>query len=173
MLLLLSCIPSQDHAIVKVSGTRIADAFVVGPPVQKASWVVEPSVRVCANTKVNAFRARKAMQYWVRLGYRFDGIIVDPGISCSEPRYGEIVITLPEGNIKQEHMAATRIYTEKNTTTIAKAKIYIYPRVAPIPRVLEHELGHALGWNHYPQRLHIMHPDWIYGGYGSKGLKRK
>ena len=38
---------------------------------------------------------------------------------------------------------------------------------------LEHELGHALGWKHYPQSMHIMHPQWEKGGYDNSGMKNK
>ena len=39
-------------------------------------------------------------------------------------------------------------------------------------RVLEHEIGHALGWSHYDQKFHIMHSNWMLGGMNSKGLRK-
>ena len=46
------------------------------------------------------------------------------------------------------------------------------PHNAHKDRVLEHEIGHALGWQHYRQRYHIMHPEWRYGGYDSYGIRK-
>ena len=40
-------------------------------------------------------------------------------------------------------------------------------------RILEHELGHALGWQDWNQIGHIMHSNWSQGGYNTKGLKNK
>jgi hypothetical protein len=56
---------------------------------------------------------------------------------------------------------------------IMKAKIFILPKYARKARVLEHEVGHALGWKHYPQKFHIMHPTWQLSGYESRGLKKR
>jgi len=39
--------------------------------------------------------------------------------------------------------------------------------------VIEHEMGHALGWMHYSAKFHIMHPNWLHGGYGHTGLKKE
>jgi hypothetical protein len=115
---------------------------------------------------------QKAIKYWEMLGYEFDSVLVDEGLNCMNPRYGEIIVTLPEGNINHHQMAATRIYTEKGTTYIAKAKIFVYPKYAEKSRVMEHELGHALGWQHHRQKFHIMHPIWPLGGYNHSGLRK-
>ena len=29
-----------------------------------------------------------------------------------------------------------------------------------------------MGWKHYPQYLHIMHPEWESGGYHNNGVKK-
>ena len=106
------------------------------------------------------------------LGYEFDRVSMDYNINCMEPKYGEIIITLPEGNIDPDHIAATRIYTVTGTLNIAKAKIFIYPKEVRKQRVVEHELGHALGWIHYSQKYHIMHPTWHLGGFNASGLRK-
>ena len=89
------------------------------------------------------------------------------------PKHGEIIITIPEGGFSSTHMAATRLYTAQTSGDIVRAKIQILPHNARKDRVLEHELGHALGWSHYRQRYHIMHPTWKDGGYDSYGLHKR
>jgi len=169
--ILLSCfVPQQTaHTVKNIS---VVEAFVVGPPMQKAAWKTKPTIRICSSTKLPILRAQKAARYWERLGYEFDRVSMDYNINCMEPKYGEIIITLPEGNIDPEHIAATRIYTRSGTLNIAMAKIFIYPKEVRKQRVVEHELGHALGWTHYNQKYHIMHPIWHLGGFNSSGLRK-
>ena len=172
LLYLLSCMATQQYSILKVNHSEVLETAIVGPPIQKAQWKEPPLIRICKTTGIDLFRVQKAIKYWEMLGYEFGNIKVDYDAACMEPRHGEIIITLPDGNINNEHIAATRIYTEKIRGNIAKAKIFIFPKYARRERVIEHELGHALGWQHYKQKFHIMHPDWLSGGYGHSGLRK-
>tara|TARA_Y100000593_G_scaffold16254_1_gene32206 strand:+ start:220 stop:621 length:402 start_codon:yes stop_codon:yes gene_type:complete len=131
-----------------------------------------PIIRVCASSEVPMYRVSQAMRYWRNVGYRFGGLYMDGLSDCINPRYGEIAITLPESGFSDKHMASTRIYTRKKDGDIVKAKICILPKNARKDRVLEHELGHALGWMHYPQKFHIMHPNWEEGGYDRSGIRK-
>tara|TARA_E500000331_G_C17079631_1_gene636324 strand:- start:33 stop:308 length:276 start_codon:yes stop_codon:yes gene_type:complete len=88
-------------------------------------------------------------------------------------RDNEITITLPSQGVIDDKMAATRVYTSKLTGEILKAKIYVIPKMAMRERVIEHEIGHALGWQHYNHKNHIMHPNWWYGGHNSYGLNKR
>jgi len=145
---------------------------VFGKPRQEHKWNIKPVIRICADTNVSVVRVDKAIQYWEKLGYRFDGIYKSYTPMCFEPRYGEILISIPDVGFDGEHMAATRLYTSTKTKEIIKAKIFILPKNASKERVLEHEIGHALGWKHYHQRYHMMHPSWKDGGYDSEGLEK-
>ena len=174
LLFLLSCVTGADlENITSVSGQEPAKAFVIGKPVRKAVWETPPKVRVCASTKLSMYRVEAAIKYWERLGYDFKYSYKDYIIDCMEPRYGEIIITLPSGNFSGHHMASTRIYTSNRTGKIVMAKIFILPVNGSKERVLEHEIGHALGWSHYNQKTHIMHPTWRHGGHNSYGLKNR
>ena len=58
---------------------------------------------------------------------------------------------------------------DNDSQEIQWAKIYLKSNVKE--RVLEHELGHALGWMHTKQSGHMMHEKLIYGGWKDTGLK--
>ena len=169
--LLLSCV-SPPQPISGVQKITALNTFAIGAPAQKATWTITPRIRICATTGISILRVDRAVKYWEMLGYDFDGIYMDHNINCMEPQYGEIIITLPEGDMSDHHMAATRIYTKKSTDHIAKAKIFMRPKESRRQRVVEHEIGHALGWMHYEQKYHIMHSNWFFGGFDAKGLRK-
>ncbi len=135
-------------------------------------WNMKPGVTVCSNSGAESFRVSQAIKYWERLGYAFDYIRYDSSIACGEPRYGEIIITLPDQGFNfGDHLASTRITISNKTKEIVKAKIFMFPKTANKERVLEHEIGHALGWPHINQPYHIMNSNWHTGGHNSSGLK--
>ena len=61
------------------------------------------------------------------------------------------------------------IFVENNTNQVLWAKIYL--RNMPIERILEHEMGHALGFLHIDKPGHIMNEVWVDGGWGDDGLR--
>lgn len=170
-LLSITCSQPEQH-IIKVNSVQPIDTITLGRPVYDGEWSMKPTLRICEDTKVSVFRVQRAVRFWESLGNDFDGIFTDSSPSCMNPRYGEIIITLPEGGFADHHMASTRTYTATGTNDIVKAKIHILPIYAKKERVLEHELGHALGWKHYNQKFHIMNSTWQNGGYGKFGLRK-
>lgn len=137
-------------------------------------WQMSPGITACANTKVSSVRLSKAVKYWEKLGYKFDYVRIDQSINCHTPRFGEIIIALPDQDFNfEDHLASTRITTSNKTKEIVKAKIFIFPSSANKERVLEHEIGHALGWPHINQPYHIMNSNWHTGGHNSSGLRLK
>ena len=169
----MCCITAvEQQNINHASNEQPIEAFVVGKPIKQHDWETTPKVRVCASTTLSMYRVESSIKYWEKLGYEFQYAYMDFIIDCMNPRYGEIIVTLPENNFSAHHMASTRIYTSNRTGKIVMAKIFILPKNGRKERVLEHELGHALGWKHYSQRYHIMHPNWKDGGFNSKGLKK-
>jgi len=171
-LLLMGFFVPENPSSFRVSIGEVVDTFALKEPIQKGEWQTPPIVKVCASTTLTSFRVEKALKYWEMLGYDFEGMYIDSTISCREPAHGEIVITLPEADMESHRLAATRLYTEKGTGYIVKAKIFVYPHFGRKDRVLEHEIGHALGWTHYMQKSHIMHPTWSLGGYDYRGLRK-
>ena len=174
ILFLLSCVGviAQEDAILKINDLQPTEVFALGDPARKAKWIGPPNVRVCASAEISLTRTYRALNYWERLGYDFGIVRKDNFSMCMNPKVGEIIITLPEVGFSSSHMASTRLFTDNETGNIVKAKIFILPKYARKERVLEHEIGHALGWSHYRQRYHIMHPNWSSGGFDSFGLRQ-
>ncbi len=171
----LSCLGAlaSETFMLRISSPPVLEVFVLGLPHQKAAWDVTPTIRICQSSEVDVYRVSHASRYWEKLGYKFDGVYLDSSPTCMNPRFGEILVALPEGDFRSSHMASTKIYTHVKNNTIVKAKIYITPRNSKKQRVLEHEIGHALGWSHYNQKFHMMNSNWFLGGYDDRGLRQK
>ena len=181
LILMVSCFYAHDDEPmldipppwVLVSSPYVEDLAAIGKPRRPYTWDRPPSVRVCTDSGVSVTRTLRALKYWERSGYEFGSVVGDPFSMCMTPKRGEIIITLPEVGFAGNHLASTKLYTDNETGYIVKAKIHILPKYARKERVLEHEIGHALGWNHYRQRYHIMYPTWAGGGYDSYGIRKK
>ena len=158
---------------VRISSPHVEELGALGMPQQPYTWDRTPSVRVCTDSGVSVTRTTRAMKYWELHGYTFAGVVGDPFSMCMTPKHGEIIITLPEVGFAGNHLASTKLYTDNKTGYIVRAKIHILPKYARKDRVLEHEIGHALVWNHYRQRYHIMYPTWAGGGYDSYGVRKR
>jgi len=73
--------------------------------------------------------------------------------------------------MKDDDLAETHFYINNDTKEVDWAIIYMKPAIKET--VLEHELGHALGYLHYNKIEHLMNSKWIYGGWDTDGLERK
>jgi hypothetical protein len=155
-------------------------------PVIGAYWQDHPTIKVCKILRISKTRVEKALDYWRRLGYTFEEVIYDDeSISCAgRPMYGEIIITIPGQDFDYRNIAITRRtmvlpqiwfpgddHTNDNMGALIYAKIFLQEKEVTKERVLEHEIGHALGWDHTARRYHLMHKNWESGGHDSTGLK--
>ena len=165
--------PDKAEPWLPVNAAPPTELKAIGKPKQTYEWDLVPRIRVCTDSGVSVSRAQRAVSYWEKHGYDFGNIQGDPFSMCMTPRHGEILITIPDGTFDVNHMASTRLYTDVESGKIVRVKIQMLPHNARKDRVLEHELGHALGWAHYKQRYHIMHPEWRYGGYDSYGVRKR
>ena len=168
--------PTHSPQKLEVAATEAS--ITLGPPVRKGTWIVEPTIIICANAPVREDRVKRAVDFWKNLGYNLGEIVVaEPNdFSCVREiiLIGEIIIDLVgQDFLVTDHLAITRTWIHKETNEILKAKIEIMSGWGNSERIMEHELGHALGWRDYNRLGHIMHEQWDIGGHNTKGLKNE
>ncbi len=144
-------------------------------PPQVAKWGLTPTVIVCEHAPVTKSQVDKAVRFWKDLGYRFYNTQYkhDPLNKClSENPKGYIIIHLVTLGVKMEEtaLAQTHFFIDNATSQVEYAVIYLRPDVRET--VLEHELGHALGFLHFNKINHLMNEKWMMGGWDTEGLRK-
>ena len=146
--------------------------------VQEHHWVIPPMIVVCNSINIKPDRLNSALKLWESIGYTFDGVYFAPreDYVCArgEPLRNQIMIDIPSSGFPfGKHIGNTKTWHKKESGEIIKVKIEIAHGWANSARVLEHELGHALGWNDFSQTGHVMNGVWGFSGYKTKGLEKK
>ena len=145
------------------------------PPLQ-GWWNDPPDIRVCKDTRVTKSRVETALRFWERLGYSFGDIIMDQSSNVCTPRPFEILFRLPQqSDFKRKdlsnHLACTLTHRMQNSSEIVRAEIFfIEISNSNRPRMMEHEIGHALGWQHVNSSYHVMHPEYNMSGSSARGV---
>ena len=129
-----------------------------------AEWKEPPIVVVCPDSGVSAYRVNRAIEWWgIRnrdiSAYHFDH---DNKI-CSIGQFVEGVIFIRATPMSDPTLYAT---TARFTVgfRILSADIHLPNKRKDMSRLLEHEIGHALGFGHVEALGHIMHPIHEMGG---------
>ena len=151
-------------------------AFSSRLPDKKFFWSSPPSIVICHHAPIDVESVRKAVAWWSNLGYNFYGPYSSDFLrqKCFDPSpNGYILIMLVSGkNYSDKNIASTRIYSDKNTNEILWSIIELKSDMVG-ERVLEHELGHAIGWMHTRIIGHIMNESLNRGGWDSTGLESR
>lgn len=147
---------------------------VSNTPPQVASWGYSPTVVVCRHAPVSEMQIKSAAKFWQNLGHTFEKVRYknDPASACTSERpWGYIVIHLvtKEIRLEPEALAQTRFFVDNLTGKISWATIHMRSDVRET--VLEHELGHALGFLHFNRIDHVMNQKWEMGGWDTLGLR--
>ena len=145
-------------------------------PPQVGHWNRTPTVIVCEYAPISEVQIASAIRFWEHLGYNFytTQYKYDPLGKCTADNpMGYIIIHLISSGIRMDDssLAQTHFYVDNNTKTIDWAKIYFRADIRDT--VLEHELGHALGFLHFNKINHLMNQKWEMGGWDKNGLENK
>lgn len=143
-------------------------------PPQVANWTRTPTIIVCEHAPITTTQIAAAVKFWERQGYKFNRIQYkqDPMNKCADKSpEGYIIIHRVVAAIRLDDtsLAQTHFYVDNNTSTIDWAIIYMRSDLRPT--VLEHELGHALGFLHFNRINHLMNQKWEMGGWDTEGLR--
>ena len=147
-------------------------------PTQKGYWSQPPNIIICPSAPVTIHRVQKALDFWEKMGYTFGTVhaATKEHMGCvtgTIPMY-TIMIDLPSQEFDmQRHVGHARVGRYVKTGEIVQVKIEVMYNSGPAERIMEHEIGHALGWDDVHQPGHIMHKLWENGGYGAEGLKNR
>jgi len=157
--------PAQSH-------THLAGSIFIKYYTQYATWASPPIVKVCAYAPVTKEEVEEAVFWWENRGYAFDGILY--GIPCiNNTLAGHIIIDMHNQDSfpnNRNDLGTTFTHVKDGTDDIYAASIYI---LQVRERVLVHEIGHALGWDHVQRIGHVMNGTWSHGGWKDDHLKRQ
>ena len=145
-------------------------------PEQNQRWFDTPTVYVCKDARVSETRVKQAMDLWRKLGYEFRGPIMRSEIEqciIYDSSFGKILIGSNTGRVPENNAAITRTWHNTTSGEILSAFIEIKPQWVTTELVLEHELGHALGWDHCNKKYHLMHSIHNFGGWDTSGLNNR
>lgn len=139
---------------------------------KKANWKEPPNIIVCKGTVISKIRIKKAISFWERLGYSFGEVFY---FSCpyDTQYHGAIYIMEPKTGFDFSQLANTHTaYAEFNDKSreIIGSWIEIPNSEIEKDNVLEHELGHARGFQHTSQSNHIMNKEFSNLGTITTGL---
>jgi peptide deformylase len=79
-----------------------------------------------------------------------------------------IHLVKPDLKMAKDTLAVTHFYVDNDHKEVEWAIIYVKSNIEET--VLEHEIGHALGFLHYNKINHLMNQKWAQGGWDTEGL---
>tara|TARA_B100000214_G_scaffold374568_1_gene357716 strand:+ start:1395 stop:2021 length:627 start_codon:yes stop_codon:yes gene_type:complete len=133
-----------------------------------------PEFIFCKSSGISRTRASQGISYWRRLGYPIENVRYNvEGPECrGDTPEGKVVIRLIDNTIPiHQNLAVTKVYYETHSKMIRRSSIYLISVYSNRPRLIEHEIGHALGWKHHNRNLHIMNSEYDDTGHDSAGLR--
>ena len=130
---------------------------------------MNPTIVICNSSVASLSDVESSIEWWRSRGYNFGQIIVnEPGQICYQSgENGFITIEGPDSHFDFDYLAIT--HRKSSQDEILSARIILRAK-SEKSRILEHEIGHALGWSHCNRRGHIMNPEWSRGGWNDDGL---
>ena len=141
-------------------------------PKQTASWKASPIVRICSKSVKDWRRVEVALNFWRSLGHEFG--VVKYGDTTPWCLGHEMIFSIV---IKEESFYDPRTFGETITKTMGDSVIGSVVTIRKDhllqPHILEHEIGHALGYKHIQCPGHTMHNYTNSIGNHTKGLQNE
>ena len=136
----------------------------------KYHWKQDPMILACYDSTPTSEALSKAVKYWEVLGYDNVGIINEFNCPIDGRVEGAITLGLPTSGYDYSKIAMARAIVDLETQEIYSVRIEI---LYLQERVLEHEFGHAYGFEDIDVSGNIMNSNINNGGWNSDGLKKK
>jgi len=129
-----------------------------------AAWKTSPVVVDCTEGVLAEKRLEAAIDYWSGFDHHVAFVERDPSakICSNDFIYGFIIIKTIASSwpvLGETHRNGTI------NRKINSARIELSEDSVNLPRLLEHELGHAFGYRHKNVKGHMMHSDYDLSGY--------
>ena len=129
-----------------------------------AAWKYPPIVVDCTFGALDKERMDEAIKYWDDLNHKVGFVEMNPSskVCMNNQIHGFIIIK----NAELKWPTIGKTYREGSRIGIIEsALIHLSIGEANLPRLLEHELGHAFGYSHLDIDGHIMNSNYDYSGY--------
>ena len=129
-----------------------------------AQWSADPIVIICPDSSLTSYRVAKAIEWWgIREKYISYYHFDHENKVCSKRVVPKgIILIRGEGPIPLQTYAITTRFSKRGE--MHSAIVTLPNKNNNMPRLLEHELGHALGMAHVDVIGHMMNPIHEYGG---------
>ena len=116
------------------------------------SWTKNPSIFICKESKVKVEDVKAAAKFWQNKGHQFGEIkhVED----CDKFRYGYIIF-IGDENLDSRYAGMTEVFEYGDRIT--SAYIEIWDSNSRNLKVITHELGHAIGYDHVDNIYNIMY----------------
>ena len=188
-LALLSCVENDNaattanHAECEVPSTTIDvsnNRARRGQVRLAGRWEDPPDIVICGDAGIAQYRLEAAVRFWEALGYQFGDLRILGRFDQCPQDWGTIVFRMPTQSeltqaLGRSHLATTKRYALKDSPeSLVLAEIYfVSAEMSKKKLIVEHEIGHALGWLHSNKKRHIMYPKWSESGTITEGVRRE
>jgi len=147
-------------------------------PYKIGKWIDIPQIVVCSTAPITLEGVKAAIDWWTKRGHKLNKNIIfknkEADIICNEATpIGYITIDIGDENTLQKDTSLGTSYVSVLDPIGEIVWTRIYLKFTPNPMVLEHELGHGLGFLHYNKVGHLMHEKWAESGWSDIGLNLK